>query len=342
MTDLTQLRNLFTLSDCGKICSFTTQMDRKTYLTLADVLERLEGKWSKSDNAFMFNYDAAETVDRVFSSGEIPKRNPNQFHPTPREQVLDMLNCSAQLISNLNCGVDGFGSNKPVRMLEPSIGRCGIANIVKELYPHVQITGIEIDEVNAKLAREAGFNVIEGDFLSQPIPESEDEKFDVVIMNPPFKTRDFIKHIRHAQAMLKKGGNLVSIAPSSWMASASLPAEVAFMDEATRTNGIMREVYGSRTYEHTNVETCIVEMLHPEDYAKLIEDNKGYWVHMATIEMENDARFMQKFDAANPYEKKNILKEELIRQRNKDKSPSAVDLLEQVYEAINFEEMECA
>lgn len=336
MNTISHLRELFTISDDGRQCIFHEQLERKTYDEIADILERLEGKWNRSSQAFIFQYDAAEIIEHVFASGEKPRRNPHQLHPTPRVQVLDMIESSERLKLNLTFGVDGWDPDTPaeqrnIRVLEPSIGRCGIANVVKERYPHVNITGCEIDEVNVRLAREAGYAVIEGDFLQMPVPESEEEKFDAIVMNPPFQNRGFIQHIKHAQKFLRRKGVLVSVVPSEWMKSATSATEVAFMDEVTRTSSEITTEYDKDTYESTNTTTRIVELLHPEDYLELVNNNKDYWIHVNLIEMENEYKFREEFERAKGLERKHYLVErELKRRRNIEKTPSAVEWAHEV------------
>lgn len=335
MNALTELRQLFTISDDGKQCVFHQQMERSTYTKVADILERLEGKWNKKAGAFVFPFNAKEMIEEVFTTGSIPTRNPNQFHPTPRQQVIDMLESSERLHLNLMFGTSNNNPDLPasernIRVLEPSIGRLGIANVVKEKYPHVNIIGCEIDEVNVKIAREAGYDVIHGDFLQMPIPETEEERFDAVIMNPPFMGRDFLKHIRHAQKMLKRNGALVSVVPSEWMKSATSETEVAFLDEATRCSSEITTEYDKDTYESTNTTTRIVELMHPEDYKNLVAQNKGYWIHQAVVELENEYAFRVRFDEAGREYKKALLQRELKARRNIHKSPSVVEWMDEV------------
>jgi predicted RNA methylase len=324
MINFTELRSHFTISDCGTRCKFNAQLERDVYSKIADALSRLEGKWSKKDDAFVFQYDAKEQIEEIFTTGNLPKRNPLQLHPTPRAQVLDMIESSDNARIHLaNAG------NRKVRMLEPSIGRCGIADAVKELYPDVEIVGVELDAVNVKLARKKGYDVTHADFLTYPIPTSEEDKFDVVLMNPPFMGRDFIKHIRHAQAMLKADGALVSVIPFAWMATANKPVEIAFLDEATRTSSQLSTDYPAGTYDNTDCVTAIAEMVSKQAYEKQVANHKDYWLHVNCIEIENDSKFRNQFEKAKTTEeKRKLLAVALEQNRNNNKSPSVVEWLD--------------
>jgi hypothetical protein len=142
--------------------------------------------------------------------------------------------------------------------------------------------------------------------------------------------RDFIKHIRHAQAMLKKNGVLISVMPFAWMASASSKTECEFLDEVSRTSSMLREPYPAGTYENTDCVTCIVEMMHPEKYARYIEESKDYWMQLNAIEIENDSKFRVNFDRMKPNSKLDLLRRELTKKRNAEGIPSVIEWLDEM------------
>lgn len=337
MNKYNELRKLFTVktTEGETRCEFHAQLERSDYKLIADALARIDGHWSKRDNACVFQYDASDDIEEIFRTGQLPKRNPLQLHPTPRQQVLDMIESSEALFAKLVSGQMRFEeTGERLRMLEPSIGRCGIADVVRELYPHVDIYGVELDSINAKLAQAKGYNVTHGDFLEHPVPATEEDRFDVIIMNPPFMGRTFIKHVRHAQKMLKKNGHLVSVIPFEWMKSAQAKNETEFLDEISRTSSILREAYPAGTYETTDCVTCIAELMHPDAYQKRIAVEKDYWLHVSAIEIENDEKFRRKFDAANVAQQREMLQKELVRMRNEERAPSVVDWLDEMMEHL--------
>lgn len=97
----------------------------------------------------------------------------------------------------------------PSRILEPS---CGDGRIMDALRSRGhQVFGIEYHAGRAAEARAKGHNVLTTNFLECPAkPE-----FDMVLMNPPFYGRHYVKHVRHALQFLKPGGQLVSILPAT-------------------------------------------------------------------------------------------------------------------------------
>jgi protein-L-isoaspartate O-methyltransferase len=72
------------------------------------------------------------------------------------------------------------------------------------------VVAFEINPTLAEGLKQSGLaqTVICADFLDCV---AVDEKFDAVLMNPPFANGDDIQHITHALTMLKPGGRLVAI-----------------------------------------------------------------------------------------------------------------------------------
>lgn len=101
------------------------------------------------------------------------------------------------------------GTPPTLRVLEPS---CGDGRILDALRDRKQdALGIEYHAGRAAEARAKGHSVVLANFLECP-PKAE---FDVVVMNPPFYGRHYVKHVRHALKFLKPGGTLVSILPAT-------------------------------------------------------------------------------------------------------------------------------
>ena len=85
-----------------------------------------------------------------------------------------------------------------------------------------QAAGIEYHFGRAAEARAKGHNVLTANFLEQPAKA----EFDIVLMNPPFYGRHYVKHVRHALKFLKPGGTLVSILPATaWYDHGELKGE---------------------------------------------------------------------------------------------------------------------
>lgn len=94
-------------------------------------------------------------------------------------------------------------------VLEPSCGDGAIMDALKE--QGVTCIGVEYDAGRAAAAKRKGHSVHVANFL-ETAPTKD---YDMVIMNPPFYGKHYVKHIEHAKKFLKDGGTLVSILPAS-------------------------------------------------------------------------------------------------------------------------------
>lgn len=81
------------------------------------------------------------------------------------------------------------------------------------------VTGIEYHAGRAGVCRENGFAVQVGNFLDLPPVD----KYDAVVMNPPFSGTHWAKHVQHAIKWLKPHGRIVAILPATAEGSDLLP-----------------------------------------------------------------------------------------------------------------------
>jgi hypothetical protein len=94
-------------------------------------------------------------------------------------------------------------------VLEPSCGDGAFLDAIREASGAG--FGVEYDAGRVAMCRAKGHKVQHANFL-QTVPV---EKFDVVLMNPPFYGRHYAKHVRHAFKFLKPGGTLKAILPAT-------------------------------------------------------------------------------------------------------------------------------
>lgn len=92
------------------------------------------------------------------------------------------------------------------RVLEPSAGNGNLADAARAKGAEVDV--LEISSQLRDILKAKGYNVVDHDFESF----SPSDKYDAVIMNPPFSSRKDAEHIQRAYTMLKPGGRLVAIA----------------------------------------------------------------------------------------------------------------------------------
>ncbi len=176
------------------------QLDRQTYEAVDKVLKAAGGKWSRSMKAHVFPRDPREALGLAVSTGEITNQKValQQFF-TPGWLARDM---AAEA-----------GIEDQHRVLEPSAGT-GMLAFAAALYtPRRYISCYEIDAQLTPLLREAGFRVMERDFLAaDPVPA-----YDHVLMNPPFMKYQDMAHILRALEWLKPHGTMQAIASGTVM-----------------------------------------------------------------------------------------------------------------------------
>lgn len=116
------------------------------------------------------------------------------YHPTPPEVGSLMLQ-----YAEIKDGME---------VLEPSAGNGSLADLIRSNY-RVNLTCFEIAPVLQQVLTLSGFNVAGPDFLRSGMDHLE--RYDRIIMNPPFSKGRDIAHVRQAYKCLKFGGRLVAI-----------------------------------------------------------------------------------------------------------------------------------
>ena len=147
------------------------QLDRKTYLEVNKVLECLGGKWDRKSKAHVFESDISGRIDDVLLTGQvIDTKKEFQFFETPIEIVNQLIQL-AEIRPEHTC-------------LEPSAGHGNIARGILSIVVNCQITCVEINVESANYLMDKGFYVEQMDFLQYDTRN----KFDRIVMNPPFHT----------------------------------------------------------------------------------------------------------------------------------------------------------
>lgn len=117
------------------------------------------------------------------------------YFPTPKDLVAQML--------------DRADIQPGETVLEPSAGS---GAIVEALPEDCTTYCFEYNNTLASILGKRGFNVIGSDFMESDISQ----KFDKVVMNPPFEKMQDIDHVLRAHEHLNNGGRLVAIMSKSW------------------------------------------------------------------------------------------------------------------------------
>ena len=225
---------------CGKV-------DRTTYVKLQEVIGMLGGKWNKSKKGFIFETDPTPLYTQFIETGTLILPENLDFFATQQILGKDVVTMAA--IKN------------GMKILEPSAGDGGLADIIAKYVPAANIDCYEKDEKRQSILRSKGYNVLGADFLeSIPI-----RGYDRVIMNPPFSKKQDVIHTTHALKFVKPAGRLVSI----------MSAAVSFCNDSKTTGfrklvseheGIIEEnPAGSFKESGTMVNTVTVVMDLPKE-----------------------------------------------------------------------------
>lgn len=154
--------------------------------------------------------------------GQISKH----FVPTPGN-VIDLM-------------IKSLGEIKPTdKILEPS---AGYGHIVDKLIEKTNLNPCNIDVIEPiedlrKVLHRKGYNLVEYDILKY----KPSEKYDKIIMNPPYDNGSDILHLLHCYDILKPEGKLVCILPENDFIPSRQPGYEKWLKDWLG-NGEMKEI----------------------------------------------------------------------------------------------------
>ena len=159
----------------------------------ARILESIGGAVGE-DSFWHFEYPPMPVIDEICTSGCIPDQVSHQFYPTPPE---------------LAARVVEMADIKPgMSVLEPSAGQGGLADLMPGCLC------VEAAQLNFRVLTAKGHRALHVDFLAWAANWGAAEKFDRVVMNPPFDQGRWLAHVEAAAKLVANGGRLVAILPS--------------------------------------------------------------------------------------------------------------------------------
>lgn len=142
---------------------------------------------------WQFDYNPLNIFKEIEASGCIPDYVSHQYYPTPE-------NVARDAIEMAEIGDDDL-------CLEPSAGQGGLADYM----PKERTTCIEISDLHCKILEEKGHKWMIGDFLKTELAD----KYDRIILNPPYSQGRWQAHLKHAYKFLADDGILIAILPAS-------------------------------------------------------------------------------------------------------------------------------
>jgi protein-L-isoaspartate O-methyltransferase len=163
----------------------------------------------------------SEPVDSKTVPREFPAMDMSTYTPPERTEFDDMKDTLRDGVKVVSAPqlfptppdlaekiVDMAGIEPHHRVLEPN---AGTGNIIKAIGDGPDKVAVEINyDLVTSLMRcgVSGLRIEHDDFLEC---NGDLGEFDRIVMNPPFKNGEDIKHIKHALSFLKPGGRLVAI-----------------------------------------------------------------------------------------------------------------------------------
>jgi len=183
----------------GNNVRITAQLDRKLYLAVNKVLDRIGGTWNRKAKAHVFDVDPTGRLDVVINSGVLDPKVKTGYFPTPAP-IVDRMIVLADI-------------HPDHTILEPSAGQGHIADKICDITGAAKDTLFicEVLPENIQILEEKGY-CVRGEFLEFASTNlAQDWKFDKILMNPPFERQADIDHVTAAYGLLAPDGIIVTI-----------------------------------------------------------------------------------------------------------------------------------
>lgn len=233
-----------------------SQLERKLYQDVNEVLTRLGGKWKGGKvAAHVFPVCPQDLLDEVLATGQMPLKNPLSFFATPSPVALQMVATAQEHAQSIGWVQD------EIRVLEPSAGDGAIVEAVlqQQLCLPENLTAIEIDNTRHGLLSTKFPGAQLGDFMIL----EDDTKYHFILMNPPFTIPSnktvYVDHIRKAWEALEPKGLLLAIAPPGFTFSNISKLE-KFRDFVDYYGSFTSLPPGTFKSSGTTVETVLIQV----------------------------------------------------------------------------------
>lgn len=191
------------------------------------------------------------------------------FFPTPKpiaKQAVELLEIDGQMT-----------------VLEPSAGKGDLAEALQSMHPNAKISVIEKWSKARDILALKGFNVVGHDALSHF------EKYDRVLMNPPFEKKQDIIHVMHAfKHNLKPNGRLVAImGEGAFFRNHKLDADFRdFFEQHGVYNESFKDAFkGAGSFRQTGVASRLVVLEKP---SMVVYEPEKEVTRNVNIDMQND------------------------------------------------------
>lgn len=195
----------------------------KGYNSKAAILEAVQtvkdhsgGYYSLTDTGRFRDSSAPAKALQALISAQTPEEAgaaaDRKREQTIKNKILDLAGCKIPgfFVTPQTVGdrvIEEADINPGDEVLEPSAGTGNLADLAAKAGGKVAC--VEVRSTLCEILELKGYIVTHGDFLDQS--PFEWNKFDKIIMNPPFEKGADADHVRHAFNFLKPGGRLVAV-----------------------------------------------------------------------------------------------------------------------------------
>lgn len=202
------------------------EMSKTLKKELEMVIVHLGGTFNKGEIKFaVWPTSALSHITRTCALPDVKSR---QFYPTKTDLAGIM--------------IDLLEADDSHVILEPSAGQGGLVDMIENKN---RIQCVEICELNCKVLEDKGYSVIPEDFLKLPVID----KYDRIIMNPPFSENRATLHTQKAFEHLAVDGVLVACLP------ASLKGKVLIVGKKHEWSEVFED-----SFDGTSVRVCILTL----------------------------------------------------------------------------------
>lgn len=202
-------------------------------------------------NGMVTNEEITMRLNHLLENVFYEEKQNEQFYPTPDDIV------QKYIIDTLK--KEQFTANPLV--LEPSAGRGNIADAIRDAYPSARVDVCEINPLRREILELKNYNVVGDDFMKYGATRDESKgknvlndsvknKYDFIVMNPPYNSGMDIRHVKRAFELLKPTGMIIAIISEGSAFSETRKDSVAF-DLWLKENGVVSKEYiDNKTYSN--------------------------------------------------------------------------------------------
>lgn len=207
-------------TEAGWTATIRNQLPREIYQEVDRILKALGADWIQNKKYHLFDTpnDPTGIIQNAILNPNFDA-NPLDYFPTPPEMADDLLNLAFETTFEWIKFLCTSGTRKPT-VLEPS---AGTGNLIEALIRRinrpiedVDLTLIEKDPVRAEILRTKfpSARILNVDFIE--FSKTDETRYDMILMNPPFDGRTWATHVITAQKLLRNSqSELVAIVPDN-------------------------------------------------------------------------------------------------------------------------------